>query len=55
MRIGLFLAYWPWLSREAEQLADYERAGVDTLLALPFGDRPAIVRALAAAPRGAAA
>jgi alkanesulfonate monooxygenase SsuD/methylene tetrahydromethanopterin reductase-like flavin-dependent oxidoreductase (luciferase family) len=30
-----------------ERLADYERRGVDTLLALPFGDRPAIVRALA--------
>jgi F420-dependent oxidoreductase-like protein len=30
-----------------ERLADYERMGVDTLLALPFGDRPAIVRALA--------
>ena len=38
-----------------ERLAEYERAGVDTLLALPFGDRPAIVRALAAAARGAAA
>ena len=38
-----------------ERLAEYERAGVDTLLALPFGDRPAIVRALASAARGAAA
>ncbi len=38
-----------------ERLAEYERAGVDCLLALPFGDRPAIVRALAAAARGAAA
>ena len=32
-----------------ERLADYERAGADTLLAMPFGDRPAIVRALATA------
>ncbi|MEX2195542.1 MAG: LLM class flavin-dependent oxidoreductase [Thermoleophilaceae bacterium] len=31
------------------RLAAYERAGADTLLALPFGDRPAIVRMLAAA------
>ena len=31
-----------------ERLADYERMGVDTLLALPFGDRPRIVEALAA-------
>src|SRR3954452_23182453 len=31
-----------------ERLADYERMGVDTLLALPFGDRRAIVEALAA-------
>ena len=31
-----------------DRLAAYERAGADTLLALPFGDRPAIVRALAA-------
>ena len=38
-----------------DRLAEYERAGVDTLLALPFGDRPAIVRALASAARGAAA
>jgi F420-dependent oxidoreductase-like protein len=30
-----------------ERLAAYERAGADTLLALPFGDRRAIVRALA--------
>jgi F420-dependent oxidoreductase-like protein len=30
-----------------ERLAEYERAGADTLLALPFGDRQAIVRALA--------
>ena len=36
-----------------ERLADYERAGADALLALPFGDRPQIVRALAAAARGA--
>ena len=38
-----------------DRLADYERAGVDGLLALPFGDRSAIVRALASAARGAAA
>jgi F420-dependent oxidoreductase-like protein len=31
-----------------ERLAEFERAGVDTLLALPFGDRPRIVEALAA-------
>lgn len=36
-----------------ERLADYERRGADTLLAMPFGDRPAIVRALAAARVGA--
>ena len=30
-----------------ERLAEYERAGADTLLAMPFGDRPAIVRVLA--------
>ena len=48
MRIGLFLAYWPWYS-------PYERAGADTLLAMPFGDRPRIVEALAAAARVAAA
>ncbi len=30
------------------RIAEYERAGADTLLAMPFGaDRPAIVRALA--------
>ena len=38
-----------------DRLADYERAGADTLLAMPFGDRPRIVEALAAAARGAAA
>ena len=38
-----------------ERLAAYERAGADTLLAMPFGDRPRIVQALAAAGRGAAA
>ncbi len=38
-----------------ERLAEYERAGADTLLAMPFGDRPRIVEALAAAARGAAA
>ena len=32
----------------------FERAGVDTLLAMPFGDRPRIVEALAAAARGRA-
>jgi F420-dependent oxidoreductase-like protein len=30
-----------------DRLAEYERAGADTLLALPFGDRPATVKALA--------
>jgi F420-dependent oxidoreductase-like protein len=38
-----------------ERLAEYERAGASTLLAMPFGDRPKIVEALAAAARGAAA
>jgi F420-dependent oxidoreductase-like protein len=38
-----------------ERLAAYERAGANTLLALPFGDRPRIVEALAASARGAAA
>ncbi len=38
-----------------ERLAEFERAGADTLLAMPFGDRPRIVEALAAAARGAAA
>ncbi len=38
-----------------DRLAEYERAGADTLLAMPFGDRPRIVEALAAAARGAAA
>jgi F420-dependent oxidoreductase-like protein len=38
-----------------ERLAAFERAGADTLLAMPMGDRPAIIRALAAAARGAAA
>ncbi len=28
-----------------ERLAEYERAGANTLLAMPFGDRPAIVAA----------
>jgi hypothetical protein len=32
-----------------ERLAAYERAGATTLLAMPFGDRPAIVEALASA------
>ena len=31
-----------------ERLAEYERAGATTLLAMPFGDRPAIVDQLAA-------
>jgi F420-dependent oxidoreductase-like protein len=38
-----------------ERLAEYERAGATTLLAMPFGDRPKIVEALAAAVSGAAA
>jgi F420-dependent oxidoreductase-like protein len=38
-----------------ERLAEYERAGATTLLAMPFGDRPKIVSALASAARGAAA
>ena len=33
----------------AERVAEYELAGATTLLAMPFGDRPAIVRELAAA------
>jgi F420-dependent oxidoreductase-like protein len=37
-----------------ERLAEYERAGANTLLAMPLGDRPRIVEALAAAARGAA-
>ena len=37
------------------RLAEYERAGATTVLAMPFGDRPRIVEALAAAARGAAA
>jgi hypothetical protein len=32
-----------------ERLAAYERAGVDTLVVVPSGDRPATVRTLAAA------
>jgi F420-dependent oxidoreductase-like protein len=43
------------LSELDDRLAEFERAGADTLLAMPFGDRPAIVRALSAAARGAAA
>jgi F420-dependent oxidoreductase-like protein len=38
-----------------ERLAAFDRAGADTLLAMPMGDRPAVVSALAAAARGAAA
>ncbi len=34
-----------------ERLADYERLGADTLLCMPFGDRPAIVEALVSANR----
>ena len=30
-----------------ERIAEFERAGVDTLLAMPFGDRPAVTAALA--------
>jgi alkanesulfonate monooxygenase SsuD/methylene tetrahydromethanopterin reductase-like flavin-dependent oxidoreductase (luciferase family) len=30
-----------------ERIAEFERAGVDTLLAMPFGDRPAIMRTIA--------
>jgi F420-dependent oxidoreductase-like protein len=37
-----------------ERLAAYERAGATTFLAMPFGDRPRIVEALAAAARGTA-
>jgi hypothetical protein len=37
VRIGLF-----------DRLAEYERAGATTLLAMPFGDRPAIVEQLVA-------
>ncbi len=33
------------------RLAAYERAGATTLLAVPCGDRPAVVRALASASR----
>ncbi|MBA3302217.1 MAG: hypothetical protein H0T15_10180 [Thermoleophilaceae bacterium] len=33
------------------RLADYESLGADTLLCMPFGDRPAIVDALVAANR----
>lgn len=33
------------------RIASFEQAGVNTLLAMPFGDRPAIVRALAEAVR----
>ena len=32
-----------------ERIAEYDRAGATTLLAMPFGDRPAIVSALAVA------
>jgi F420-dependent oxidoreductase-like protein len=38
-----------------ERLADYERAGATTLLAMPFGDRPAIVERLAASAPSLAA
>jgi len=37
-----------------QRLGDYERAGATTLLAMPFGDRTAIVRELAAAVSSAA-
>ena len=36
------------------RLAEYERAGATTVLAMPFGDRPRIVEALAAAVAGRA-
>jgi hypothetical protein len=36
-------------SRLDERLAEFERAGATTLLAVPSGDREATVRALAAA------
>ena len=32
-----------------DRLAAYEAAGADTLVVVPAGDRPAVVRALAAA------
>jgi hypothetical protein len=35
------------------RVAGYAAAGADTLLAMPFGDRPAIVRALGAMARTA--
>ena len=38
-----------------ERLAAYERAGATTLLAMPFGDRPAIVDALGSAVAAQAA
>jgi F420-dependent oxidoreductase-like protein len=37
-----------------QRLAEYERAGATTVLAMPFGDRPRIVEALAAAVAGRA-
>jgi alkanesulfonate monooxygenase SsuD/methylene tetrahydromethanopterin reductase-like flavin-dependent oxidoreductase (luciferase family) len=37
-----------------ERVAEYERAGATTLLAMPFGDRPRIVEALAATVAGRA-
>jgi hypothetical protein len=68
VRIGLFLASWPWFSpEEPVALARpwltvylggmgakgknfyYERAGATSLVAMPFGDRPAIVEQLGAA------
>ena len=38
-----------------ERIAEFEQAGVDTLLAMPFGDRPAIMRTIADACRVASA
>jgi hypothetical protein len=46
-RVGLGI--WCRPGEIDERLAYYERAGATTLLAMPFGDRPAIVERLAAA------
>jgi hypothetical protein len=48
MRAGVFVAYWPWFS-PSEQVELAVPAG-DRAGAVPCGDdRPAVVRALAAA------
>ncbi len=39
MQIGISLMYWPWFEPAA--------AGVDVLVVVPFGDRAALVDALA--------